>query len=108
MQSSNILVLTVSLKLINFVFKVLPHFDPEMSASFTSYVGQVLSINLAWIPWPLQWRKLHSEKLIDLYCSSNVIRMIKSKRGWAGYVARVGEINEYRVLVGNPEGKRPR
>jgi hypothetical protein len=28
--------------------------------------------------------------------------------GWAGNVARIGEIkNEYSVLVGKPEGKRP-
>jgi hypothetical protein len=35
--------------------------------------------------------------------------MIKSRRiRWAGHVARVGEKrNAYRLLVGNPEGKRP-
>jgi hypothetical protein len=35
--------------------------------------------------------------------------MIKSRRlRWAGHVARMGEKrNEYRILVGNPEGKRP-
>jgi hypothetical protein len=35
--------------------------------------------------------------------------MIKSKKmRWAGHVARVGEkSNEYRILVGKPEGKRP-
>jgi hypothetical protein len=33
--------------------------------------------------------------------------MIKSRRmRWAGHVARMGR-NEYRVLVGKPEGKRP-
>jgi hypothetical protein len=34
--------------------------------------------------------------------------MIKSRRmRWAGHVARMGEkINAYRILVGNPEGKR--
>jgi hypothetical protein len=44
-----------------------------------------------------------------LYSSPNIIRMIKS-RGirWAGHVARMGETrNAYRILVGNPEGKRP-
>jgi hypothetical protein len=35
--------------------------------------------------------------------------MIKSRRmRWAGNVARMGEKrNAYRILVGNPEGKRP-
>jgi len=35
--------------------------------------------------------------------------MIKSRRmRWAGHVARVGEKRGiYRVLMGNPEGKRP-
>ena len=35
--------------------------------------------------------------------------MIKSRRmRWAGRVARMGERRDaYRVLVGNPEGKRP-
>jgi hypothetical protein len=34
--------------------------------------------------------------------------MIKSRRmRWAGHVARMGEMrNAYRILVGNPEGKR--
>jgi hypothetical protein len=38
-----------------------------------------------------------------------IIRMIKSRRmRWAGHVARMGEKrNAYRILVGNPEGKRP-
>jgi hypothetical protein len=36
--------------------------------------------------------------------------MIKSRRmRFAGHVARMGEKrNAYRILVGNPEGKRPR
>jgi len=28
---------------------------------------------------PGEWRKLHNEELNDLYCSSNVIRVIKSR-----------------------------
>jgi hypothetical protein len=41
--------------------------------------------------------------------SSNIIRMIKSRRmRWAGHVTRMGAMrNAYRVLVGMPEGKRP-
>jgi hypothetical protein len=55
------------------------------------------------------WRKLHNEELRDLYSSTNIIRIIKSRRMmWAGHVARMGEkINAYRLLVGKQEGKRP-
>ena len=56
-----------------------------------------------------EWRDLHNEELNDLYCSPNIVRMIKSRRmRWAGHVARMGDRRGvYRVLVGKPEGKRP-
>jgi len=56
-----------------------------------------------------EWRKLHNEELSDLYSSTNIVRVIKSRRmRWAGHVARMGERRAaYRVLVGKPEGKRP-
>jgi hypothetical protein len=56
-----------------------------------------------------EWRKLHNEELRDLYSSSSIIRIIKSRRmRWAGHVALMGEKrNAYRLLVGKPEGKRP-
>jgi hypothetical protein len=55
------------------------------------------------------WRKLHNEELHNLYPSPSIIRMIQSrrKRG-AGHVARLGEKRiAYRILVEQPEGKRP-
>jgi hypothetical protein len=56
------------------------------------------------------WRKLHNEELHNLYSSPSIIRMIKSRRmRWGGHVARMGERrNAYTILVGMPEGKRPR
>ena len=56
-----------------------------------------------------EWKTLHDEALNDLYSSPNNARVIKSRRmRWAGHVARMGERRGfYRVLVGNPEGKRP-
>ena len=56
-----------------------------------------------------EWRNLHNEKLNDLYCSPNIVRLNKWRRmRWAGYVARMVERRGvYRVLVGKPKGKRP-
>jgi len=55
-----------------------------------------------------QWRKLHNVELNDLYCSPNVVRVIKLRRmRWAGHVARVGDGRGVcKVLVGKPVGKR--
>jgi hypothetical protein len=54
-------------------------------------------------------RKLHNEELHNLYSSPDIIRQVKSRRmRWAGRVARMGEEKKvYKVLVGDPEGKRP-
>ena len=54
-----------------------------------------------------EWRRLHNEELNDLYCSPNIVRVIKWRRvRCVGHVARMGEERGvYRVLVGKPEGK---
>jgi hypothetical protein len=54
------------------------------------------------------WRKLKNEELHNLYSSPSIIKMMKLKMmRKVGYVTRVGEKrNAYRILVGNPEGKR--
>jgi len=56
-----------------------------------------------------EWRRLHNEELNDLYCSPNIVRVIKWRRmRWTAHVARMGEERGvYRVLVGKPEGKSP-
>jgi hypothetical protein len=56
-----------------------------------------------------EWRKLHNEELHNLYSYPDIIRQVKSRRmRWAGHVARIGEERKvFKVLVGNPGGKRP-
>jgi hypothetical protein len=51
----------------------------------------------------------HCDELCVVYSSSNIIRVIRSRRlRWAGHVARMGERRSaYRALVGKPEGRRP-
>jgi hypothetical protein len=55
------------------------------------------------------WRKLHNEELLNLYASTHIIRVIKSRSmRWARHVARTGEgRNAYKISVGKPKGKRP-
>ena len=47
---------------------------------------------------------MHNEELNDLYSSTNIVRVIKSRRmRWAGHVARMGE---ERVCLGSCSGNR--
>jgi hypothetical protein len=51
------------------------------------------------------WKKLHNEELHSFYSSPNVIRMIESRRMSCSTNGK--KRNEYRILVGKPEGKSP-
>jgi len=43
-----------------------------------------------------EWRKLHNEELDGLYCSHNIVQVIKGRRmGWAGHVACTRESRNY-------------
>jgi len=54
-----------------------------------------------------EWSKLHNEELNDLYCSPNIVRVIKSRRmKWAGHVARICDRRGvHRALVRENWGK---
>ena len=55
------------------------------------------------------WRRLHNEELHSMYRSSNVVRVIKSRRmRWAKHLARMEEgRSAFNILTGKPTGKRP-
>ena len=55
-----------------------------------------------------EWRRLHNEELNDLYSSTNIVRVIKSRRTkWAGHIVCIGESRGvYRDLMGKPDGKK--
>jgi hypothetical protein len=54
------------------------------------------------------WRELHNKELHNLYSLPNIISITKSRMRWAGHEARMGKKrNAYRILVRQPEGKKP-
>ena len=55
-----------------------------------------------------KWRRLHSEELHSLYRSSNIVRVIKSRKlRWVGHAARTEEgRSALKLLTGKPTGKR--
>jgi hypothetical protein len=54
-----------------------------------------------------EWRTLHNEELNDLYSSSNIIRVIKSRRWTVACSTYRGKRGAYRILVERPKGRRP-
>jgi hypothetical protein len=54
------------------------------------------------------WRRPRNEELHNLYASPNILQVIRSRRmRCERHVAHVVEMrNEYKILVGKPEGKR--
>jgi len=54
-----------------------------------------------------EWSKLHNEELNDLYCSPNIIWVIKLRRvRWTRHVACMGGEGYTGFWVGKLEGKR--
>jgi hypothetical protein len=55
------------------------------------------------------WRRLHDDKLHNMFTFPNIIRVSNMRRlRWAGYIAHVGEMRDvYRILVGKLDGNRP-
>ena len=56
-----------------------------------------------------EWRNMHNDDLHDLYCSPNIVRVIKPRRmRWVGHVACMEERRGvYMILVRKPEIKSP-
>ena len=53
-----------------------------------------------------EWRRLHNGELHSLYRSTDIVRVIKSRRlRWAGYVTRIEGRGEFTILTGKPTGK---
>jgi hypothetical protein len=54
------------------------------------------------------WGKLHNEELHNLYCSTNSIRLIKSRRmrGARDVARRGANMNAYKVFLGKPKVNR--
>jgi hypothetical protein len=52
-------------------------------------------------------KKLHNDKLLNLYSSPNIVRVIKSGRmRWAGHVARMGRGEVFAELwLGGPKAR---
>ena len=55
------------------------------------------------------WRRLHNEKLLNLYRLPNIVKVINFRRlRWTGHVARILEVKSaLEMLTIKPTGKRP-
>ena len=53
-----------------------------------------------------EWRRLHNKELHSVYRSSNLVRVIKSRRlRWAEHVARMEEgRSAFKILTGKSTG----
>ena len=58
MQVTNIFDLTVSFKFLNYSFQICLLFVPEMPASITPYIVQIIYISVAWVMYLLHFTLL--------------------------------------------------
>ena len=52
-----------------------------------------------------EWRRLHNEELYDLYCSPNIVRVIRSRIGRREHVAYGGEERRIKGFGGETRRK---
>ena len=56
----------------------------------------------------MECRRRHNEEICDLYCSPDIIGVVKRRVIRVGHVTRIGESRgPFRVSMVRPEGKRP-
>jgi len=61
-------------------------------------------LDIRWREGAGDWRRMHKEGFHNVYASSNIIKVIRSKTIYVEKVVRAGETRSaYKILVGKPE-----
>jgi hypothetical protein len=108
--SSHLLSKNVNIKLYKTIIILLFFMDVKLGLSCQERVFENRVLRIIFNRYEVMrgWRKLRNEELHNLYSSSNIIRMIKSRMRWVEHVLHMGEMrNAHKILVEKPEGRRP-